>query len=198
MPRRAPRYCIIKGQWFYGHLTIPGDARHAFNQNQFMVPLHVPASDPIGAAAAVLPLVVEWKNRIKAVRQGLHDPLRDEIDKLAVKYRKLHDPLDDASARLVADVVDFVLREVGGMSALAQHKALADARGDVLAALHTAPKATRAINAMQQIAGSGDAHTRSRRMRRGGTPRCERARLRIAGSSSSKSLMKRSASRWNG
>jgi integrase len=159
MPRRAPRYCIIKGQWFYGHLTIPGDARHALNQNQFMVPLHVPASDPVGAAAAVAPLVVEWKARIKAVRQGLHDPLRDEIDRLAAEFRKLNEPLDDAGAALVVRAIDFAFQRVGGSTSMAQHKALADARGDVLTALHTAPHATKAINAMRQIAGADGAHT---------------------------------------
>ena len=142
MPRRAPRYCIIKGQWFYGHLTIPGDARHAFNQNQFMVPLHILASDPVGAAAAVAPLVVEWKNRIKAVRQGLHDPLRDEIARLAAEFRKLNEPLDDAGAALVVKAIDFAFQRAGGSTAMAQHTALADARGDVLAALHTAPHAS--------------------------------------------------------
>ena len=159
MPRRAPRYCIVKGQWFYGHLIIPRDARDAFSKNQFMVPLHVPVSDPLGAAAAVAPLVIEWKNRIKAVRAGQHDPLRDEIDRLASEFRKLNELLDDAGAALVVKAIDFAFQRVGGSTAMAQHKALADARGDVLGALQTAPHATRAVSAMQRIAGSTEAHT---------------------------------------
>ena len=82
--------------------------------------------------------------------------MQDEIDKLAAKYRKLHDPLDDAGARLIADVVDFVFREVGGMTAIVQSKALADTRGDVLQALQNAPHAT---SAMRQIAGADGAYT---------------------------------------
>ena len=116
----APRRPAILPQErsrYYGHLLIPADARHALGgKKQFMVPLH--EIDPLRAAAAVAPLVVEWKARIKAVRQGLHDPMQDEIDKLAAKYRKLHDPLDDAGARLIADAVDFVFREVGGRTAM--------------------------------------------------------------------------------
>ena len=157
MPR-APAHCMWKGHSLYGHLNIPQDTRHAFGgKKQFMVPLHT--SDPVEAAAKVGPMVREWKARIKAVRAGLHDPQRDQIDKLAAEFRKLHSPLDDAGARLVANVIDFVFRQVGGMTALEQHTALTHARGDVLQALQAAPQATRAVNAMQQIAGACDAHT---------------------------------------
>ena len=153
MPR-APRYTIRKGHAFYGHLAIPADARHAFGgKEQFMVPLR--ETDPVRAAAKAMPLVMEWKARIAAVRQGLHDPMRDEIDKLAAKYCNLHGPLNDAGAALIVKAIDFAFREVGGMTALAQHTALTEARGDVLQALQTAPNAQRAVNAMERIAGAG-------------------------------------------
>jgi integrase len=157
MPR-APKHCMWKGVHLYGHLNIPTDTRHAFSgKKQFMVPLHT--SDPIEAAAKIGPLVREWKSRIQAVRAGLHDPQRDQIDKLAAEFRKLNSPLDDRGARLVADVIDFVFRTIGGVVTIEQHTALTDARGDVLQALQTAPNAGRAVNAMQQITGSSDAQT---------------------------------------
>lgn len=157
MPR-APRYCLWKGCALYGHMAIPPDARHAFGgKKQWMVPLH--ETDPVRASIKVMPLVAEWQARIKAVRVGLHDPLRDEIDKLAAEFRKLNSPLDDAGAVLVAKAIDFVFQRVAGMASLQQHKALSDARGDVMGAIQTAPNAARAVSAMQQIAGSGDAQT---------------------------------------
>ena len=52
-----------------------------------------------------------------------------------------------------------MFQRVGGMAAIQQHRALSDARGDVLQALHTAPNATRAVNAMNQIGGADGART---------------------------------------
>jgi integrase len=158
MPR-APKYCIRKGHAFYGRLNIPADCRHAFGgkKKTFVVPLH--ESDPVRAAAKVMPLVMEWKARIAAVRRGLHDPLRDQIDRLAAEFRKLNSPLDDRGARLVTDAIDFVFRQVGGMAAIEQRKALSDARGDVLQALQATPHAARAVNAARQIAGAEGART---------------------------------------
>ncbi|MGC1409598.1 MAG: hypothetical protein WA864_11705 [Acetobacteraceae bacterium] len=160
MPRAAPRYCLRKGATYYGRMSIPPDASPGLGgKKQFMVPLH--EIDPHRAAAAVAPLVAEWKARIAAVRAGLHDPMRDEIDRLAAEFRKLNSPMTDADARLVVKTIDFVFQKIGGMAAVAQHRAIADARGDVLQALRTAPNAGRAVNAMQRIAGSGEARRRS-------------------------------------
>ena len=85
---RAPRHTRWKGRGLEAHLNIPADARHAFGgKKQFLAVLHT--SDPVAAAAKVGPMVKEWKDRIRAVRAGLHDPLRDEIEKLAAEFRSL-------------------------------------------------------------------------------------------------------------
>ena len=157
MPR-APAHCRYKGRLLEGILNIPADTRFAFgNKKQFLANLHT--SDPVQAAALIGPLVREWKGRIASVRAGLHDPQRDMIDTLAARYRKLHDPMSDADARLVADAIDFVFQRIGGATAIEQAKALADARGDVPEALQTTPHARRAVNALNQIARPGDAVT---------------------------------------
>jgi integrase len=141
-----------------GHLHIPADARFALSgKKQFLVALHT--ADPIEAAVKIGPLVREWKARIAAVRAGQCDPQRDQIDRLAAEFRKLHDPMTDADARLVAQTIDFVFQRIGGTTAIEQAKALADARGDVLEALRTAPHAARAVNVMSRIVGSDDART---------------------------------------
>jgi integrase len=139
-------------------MAIPPDCRHAFgDKKQWMVPLH--ETDPVRASIKVMPLVAEWQARIKAVRSGQHDPLRDEIDKLAAEFRTLNSPLDDAGAVLVAKAIDFAFQRVGGSTAMAQHKALSDARGDVMGALRTALHATRAVNALNTIGGADGART---------------------------------------
>ncbi len=161
MPRAAPRYCLKKRTRYYGHMPIPADVRYAFyGKKQFMVPLgDAPQgeTDPDRAAAAVGPLVVEWKSRIAAVRAGLRDPLQEQIDKLAAKYRQEHD--SDAEARLVVDVIDFVFREVGGMTRLHQCTALTECQGDAPPALLTAPYSRRAIGALNQIRHLDGNHT---------------------------------------
>jgi integrase len=157
MPK-APRHTRWKGRTLQAHLNIPADARHAFGgKKQFLAVLHT--SDPVLAACKVAPLIKEWKARITAVRAGLHDPLRDEIDKLAAEFRSLNAPLDDAGARLVVDAIAFAFQKVGGMTALEQHTALTNARGDVLTALQTAPQAGGAINALNTITAPGEGQT---------------------------------------
>jgi integrase len=150
---RNPRHLQRRnksGSW-WARKGIPTDLRHAFGGKKWFV-ANTSETDPNRAAAVAGPILAEWERRIEHARQSHTDPMQAEIDRLAAAFRKYREkPLDDAGAALVADVVEFVLERIGGLTADQRRAALTKAKGDVETAIQALPKPERMQNAIGRI-----------------------------------------------
>jgi hypothetical protein len=153
-PVPPPRYLYRRRRTWWARKAIPADVRQLFAGRKWLLAT-TSETDPNRAAAVAAPLLVEWQTRIDQARQALKDPLKAEVEKLTNAYRRYRSTaLDDAGAALVADVVDFVLERMGGLTPAQRRKALTDARGDVDQAIRTLPYPDQAARTLGTITGT--------------------------------------------
>jgi len=131
-------------------MAIPADVRHAFGGKVEFV-RSTGKQDEREANAVAAPKLLDWHRQIEDARQAIQKPVQDEAARLASEYRRYRgQPLDDAQAAVILDVVGFVMGRVGGLDTDQVRDALRQSSG-LTDTFQTLP--TKVETAFNQITG---------------------------------------------